>query len=1063
MRRVSHATPCPPPSPPGSAEDGGSITAYIHEESTTGNVEFTKEVREQFHKAKPRRPPPGVRKSILVNAGPQEVNDDPRQRHLELPTGNSHARRTSLIPKNRGGRRTSILAQPAQKIPGTSRLGPLPVIPAANSSRQRRPTLLPDHLEQDEMADPKAQPSLRNHIPLKKAPRRRTIYVPSEDTTIMTIHPGAPSRAYSNTRPSSADLGLGLLTLAEEEPAKMESTEVKSSRGSRKSLAAAPRRIPLCATKRQLQAPTIYEDVEGMGDGKENVPPGRVSTKQMELEHKKVRKPLHTTGANLERKQLNAGRTHPQSPLDTPIEKFFPALDTPPRDSQPKPKPTSNQNPIATRPKPVIERLLDRAATVKRQSPVATNNRKNSPNTSPRLASNGGVPKKSAKASSVHKASQQAQQFPVITDDLNRPELYEEHWLAQQETSLTQLLNGIFKSLEPKSYLDIEKHSTMRRRLLDIYQSHDLSIAYKRIQASLRYGALCIPKDTITREVRLKEDIGMQKKFLTLWIDSYDHELLKPALEAIVGREIPQDARLSGTPPQASLSPERAGRRQRKLLGAFFNAFFIHNEDAPKAKSSAGTIGGIARSLGRDAEDAGSSVGSWRRTVLRSLMLILILDKAKGAEVAPKCLFQKTSTHKSSMEVLVALGRLLLPSVGDIVKTLGHLNYSLQTIQSPLQEYDYHVENMATDLRDGVMLTRLVEALLYSPSKRVLEREMAGEATITFTLPDGDLLTSNIDDPTGNNWILSQHLKVPATSRTHKMYNVDIALCAAANATGSMGHLSQDISASDIVDGHREKTLSLLWALVSEYGQDLLVDWTEVQAEIQRAKQRIHPADFSALDIQDDSAIERLNSVAKSQALLRTWATLICHLHGIHITNLTTSFASSHAFSAIIDEYSAFLPTTTPSPSLSTSSTPLPTKLAPLAISASFLRLLSPPTAPIIPSPTLTLQILLFLSSRLLPLARRHRAATTIQRALRTHLLRRSLLSALHRRVVCATLARECALVVRAREEVIDAARRIQRAWRGCLERRVERLVGDVVGVQSVVRGWLVRRRVERV
>lgn len=46
---------------------------------------------------------------------------------------------------------------------------------------------------------------------------------------------------------------------------------------------------------------------------------------------------------------------------------------------------------------------------------------------------------------------------------------------------------------------------------------------------------------------------------------------------------------------------------------------------------------------------------------------------------------------------------------GDIIRHLLFMGYSVLHIQAPLDEYDFTVNNLAVDLRDGVRLCRLVD------------------------------------------------------------------------------------------------------------------------------------------------------------------------------------------------------------------------------------------------------------------------------------------------------------------------------------------------------------------
>jgi abnormal spindle-like microcephaly-associated protein len=314
---------------------------------------------------------------------------------------------------------------------------------------------------------------------------------------------------------------------------------------------------------------------------------------------------------------------------------------------------------------------------------------------------------------------------------LAHPSLYEDHWLDHQEISLSQLLNDIFEPQKGfKEKLNIKE---IRNQFLDIYHDATIPLLHKRLQASLLYGALSIPKDLIAKAGRVRDDVGLKRKFLDLWVENYELGPLKAALEVIVGREVPKarpsakgnlgshsrsgsassmevnTSRLS-TGSTTSDSEERRFISERKSIERFIEAFLLKHEDAVRPK---GTIGSIAKSADQKGDEFGSPAWSWRRTVLRSLMLILLMDKARTSGAIEGCLFQTLSVQKRSVAMLTALSSMLLPSLGDIVRPLAHLNYSVSAVQYPLEEYKYQISNLATDLRDGVKLTRLVELMLF--------------------------------------------------------------------------------------------------------------------------------------------------------------------------------------------------------------------------------------------------------------------------------------------------------------------------------------------------------------
>ena len=59
---------------------------------------------------------------------------------------------------------------------------------------------------------------------------------------------------------------------------------------------------------------------------------------------------------------------------------------------------------------------------------------------------------------------------------------------------------------------------------------------------------------------------------------------------------------------------------------------------------------------------------------------------------------------QASRDMLIAFSRDFLSGEGDVTKHLGYLGYHVSHQQRALDEYDYAVENLATDLRDGVRL-----------------------------------------------------------------------------------------------------------------------------------------------------------------------------------------------------------------------------------------------------------------------------------------------------------------------------------------------------------------------
>ncbi|KAF3005075.1 hypothetical protein E8E13_009638 [Curvularia kusanoi] len=1099
MYRYTAGTPCPAPSNASYASHqssnyydyGHAPSSYAPnyiEDGTTANIEFTTEIQPRTRTVKPRRPVRAARPStfnpsldIFEDVAHEE---EQQQRRTDLDT--RRRSRATVLSEGSSVKKSSLLAQPAQKIPRAAQS--MQEAPALKSHRKRISQVLREKESPNVNATVKLQEDVLDKKDLKrgirKDLRRRTIYVPSDDTTYLTIHPGQSVQEPRKAREASPDIGLDLVTVSDEDTTSLVSALKKEKKVPRKSLAAPPKRGPLSTSSRSLQSVSFSSDVAGSGGGKENVPPGMATietkstgthieinfpkalTKSTTIvEPSKVRAKSSKSSdvpSSVKSRVKTDARTRPEGPQKRLREQAscerIPAKSLKARADGTASAASSlaahkaalkehnaaikNAKSRITRTRPVLPPSsspfhIDKTppAALRRQRPER-------------------APTNIQMMHVVGKPQQSREKYPVLEEDIARPEMYEDNWLTYQEVAITQLLNSMFDSANAHQNDDLSP-GDLRKKMLALYHEPSMPPLHKRLQASLQFGALSIPKDLLAQTLRLKDDVGMRKKFLTLWTKSYDLNALRAAVETIIGRQIMTPSRLS-TGSTTSDDGSRMFRAERRAIEHFLDAFLIKNEDAVRVKQGVGSIASIAR--GDD--DFGSQGWSWRRTALRSLMLVLLLDQAKHADILPGCLFQSTSSYKTSVDVLHQLAGMLLPSHGDITRPLGHLQYKVNHVQYPLQEYTYHIDNIAIDLRDGIILTRLVELLLYPSSTLAMQHD----DTITIAMPTGELLTSDVTQK--DSWVLSQHLKYPAIGRPQKAYNVQVALSALEGVGGLPSQVAGAISAPEIVDGHREKTLSLLWSLVGKHGLSTLVDWAHLTKEIVRFKQQWYTRRnrFEEDDLDSDSASEDSTAAQKPTtqahytALLLNWARSIARLQGLRITNLTTSFADPKALTCIVDTYLPADLTATLS-----STTSLPAKLAATGCSASFTALFTPThpsaSAKSIPSKDFTTLTLAFLASRLLPLSARYAAATTIQTAFRRHLLRRSLSA----RIQALIAARRSADVAQQRLEMVTAATVLQRAWRAVLAQRQERLESEIRAFQALARGWAIRRWVRRI
>jgi abnormal spindle-like microcephaly-associated protein len=1063
----------------------------------------------------------------LLTVGALEEKQQVQSHMTTRPMLPKAHRRTSILPPRNfeetteDNPRPTILARPAHRmsilpepqVRPTHRMSILPEAQAMKRSSRRVSTLLAERQvnEKAPIARVNPEPQHRENS-IKKEPRRRTIFVPSDDTTIMTIHPGQfptipreptrhERRRYTQSRPfeQDSDEKFDLMALSEEEAQPEQPPPPVARRGGpRKSMASAPKRAPLQPSLRGVQESVGDRDYMGQGAGKENIPPdGAIKIMESQKLRAKKEDIIITINGSRERdSKCPSSREKPEAQQkkvwgaglgssDIQRDGAIPRIRE--RHAESRKRRSNESVEESPRTKLLKARENQAGALERRTQPPAPSRRMayglkapSPPNTLQRSSvyAQYEVPKRQERIPTklsvpiVDPFIINAPEYPILTENITRPEMYEDNWLACQEAAITQLLNGLFESADEdaKSALG---HEDLRKTLLGVYHEPAFPLLYKRIQASLLYGALSIPKEVLDRAGRLKEDLGLRKRFLDMWLETYCIEGLKAAAEVVIGRAIPTPARLSG-----SDSKSRRTKAERRALENFLETFLIRNEDAVHPKNTVGSIGNIVkgRIAGPDAGngDFGSHGWTWRRTMLRSLMMIALLDKGKNANQIKGCLFQQTSQHKSSAEVLQYLASHLMPSFGDVARPLSHLNYSVTHSQYPLEEYSYKITNLATDMRDGVRLTRMVELLLYPPS--ALQRQN----DITVTLPTGELLTTFANH--GDSWVLSHHLKFPTIGRPQKLFNVQLALAALDGVERGWGNRA-GVKAEEIVDGWREKTIGLLWGLVSKWGLNSLLDWDALrketrhlksQLESQRARGRsfaFHEDDESS---EDEDEADLRPGLELYTHLLKNWAKAVAQLHGTKVMNLTTSFADGKVFEAIVDEYEKYFPVRElKRETRQSTGSLLEEKLKGVGCSGYFSGLFGRNVRyGRLFDKDFVIASLAFLCSRLLQASIKGRvsvhnfvsipplpkltitqAAISIQRTFRNRNLQRTI----HSRIVLLKLAHDCSTVVNTRDRVIRAATVIQRTYRAHLGRKIDGLVEDVTRVQSLVRGWQVR------
>ncbi|GAD94359.1 calmodulin-binding protein Sha1 [Paecilomyces variotii No. 5] len=1013
------ATPCPGPRSDWSGstdiwDDG--FDAY----EDTGAIDFTTEIKAPvLRAAKPRR----------AKTATFTIHEDGEKAPSKLRSETE----TTPLKKRTVDRKSAMFAQPAQRFkPKVS----FAVSPSHETSTKRtmphaRPVAARAAINQKQSLnreDKSADTSLKKDA-LKKDVRRNTVYIPPEDTTVASVF----MKIFSPVKSQKYD-GVDTGVMEDTQINSLEA-QISKKRAAKRS-PAAPRRTPLQQSLKVQQESTIRADIAGQNGGKENIPPGGLLAGSKEKNDKAdlpvCELPLKNK-SNYGDRLPSSGMTKSQSVNVLSATKAETrAITRTVSRSAPKPVLGVRQNCASSvsMKSGVRKASTSTARTVTRKNPasVCKSSTLSSLSTSSRSKdppSNLTIPNVPVKLD---------QKYPLLAEDISNPAMYEDNWLAHQEIVITQLVNGLFDS--SSGNLQLNDPDILRHDLLEIYMDQPFKLLYKRLQASILYGALGIPKDVLARGSRWKEDLGAKRKFLDFWMRTYDLTALRAAAETVIGRRISVPSRMPINK-NGSLTDQTAQKREktfRRTLEAFLETFLIRNEDQDQATAEL------------KAGEGGAVGWGYRRMVLRSILMIVLLDKARTtAEISlPRRLFNVSSPYKSSAAVLQGLGNMLLPSVGDINRTLSHLDCQASYVQHPLQEYGFCINNLAVDLRDGVLLTRLVELLLYPSASKILSRQHDPDVSTTVAMPSGEALPL-LDGE--NDWPLSQHLKLPCVGRVTKLFNVQIAL-SALQGVKSVGVIVNDIRAEDIVDGHREKTIALLWSLVGKWGLEGLIDWDDVRKEIIRLERM---ASLGPEDVQEDDVCEEDfdDGYEKHAFLLKKWAAAIAGLKGLQLTNLSTSFADGRIFEAIVDEYEEYIigpklaggsvsdNVSDAAMSKKSAGAALGSRLRALGCSSQFATLVSTSAAsPRIFDRDFTLASLAFLCSRLLSASKRTRAALVLQSAWRRILTRR----VLYRRAAAQAVARQCAAVVQTRDRILWAKGVIVTWWRQQKSRRARRI-----------------------
>ena len=371
---------------------------------------------------------------------------------------------------------------------------------------------------------------------------------------------------------------------------------------------------------------------------------------------------------------------------------------------------------------------------------------------------------------------------PFLSSTLHQHQHHREKWIFLQDVEFKKWLNALMTApehlttdidstsvdvgkvwqscrMKEKVVLAESKESISARyhtntRLNTLRKAAGVMFRKNQVQEALSGATHCIENGSlvIKKDKDPYRDIGLQKEILELFL-SYNPLWLRIGLETVYEETIPLQS-----------NNDLIGLTRFLLTRFFCDPVILKKNSHP-------TI------LGMKLPSFTSHMNNFVLT--KFLQVVYFLDYAKTNRLIghDPCLFRKNAPHKESRSILLAFSREVLGGIGDITKVLRLARYVVNYRQTYLDEFDYAVKDMNSDLRDGVRLCRTMELI-------------RGKRNLTL------------------------HCRVPAISRLQRIHNVNIALTALLD---SGYFLTGEIDAKSIVNGDREKTLSLLWQIIYKF------------------------------------------------------------------------------------------------------------------------------------------------------------------------------------------------------------------------------------------------------
>uniref|UniRef100_A0A674A6I7 Assembly factor for spindle microtubules n=1 Tax=Salmo trutta TaxID=8032 RepID=A0A674A6I7_SALTR len=455
---------------------------------------------------------------------------------------------------------------------------------------------------------------------------------------------------------------------------------------------------------------------------------------------------------------------------------------------------------------------------------------------------------------------------------------YDERWIEKQETGFTWWINYVLTPDDFKVNTEVTKVNavslamggndkfavnkaptkeemsfstyTARRRLNRLRRSAcQLFTSEPMVKAIQR-----LELEVEARRLLVREDRHLWKDIVELkvlnWLLSYNPLWLRIGLETIYGEMISLES-------NSDVMGLALFILKRLLWNPDIAAEFRHAK---------------VPNLYKDGHEKALS----RFTLKKLLLLVCFLDKAKESRMIEHdpCLFCMDAEFKTTKDLLLAFSRDFLSGEGILPRHLGYMGLPVSHVQTPLDEFNFAVKNLSVDLKCGIRLVRVMELFI-------------------------------------QDWSLSRKLRMPAISRLQKVHNVDIALqVLRARGVDLKDEHDAVIDSRDIVDGHREKTLSLLWKIIFTFQVEVLLDKDQLREEISflkhtwTTKQRLASlrADKGVLQ-KTAKARPPFEHSSSKITLLMEWVNAVCQFYHLKAENFTVSFSDGRILCYLIHHY----------------------------------------------------------------------------------------------------------------------------------------------------------------